>query len=83
MYLKSSIYELSNHYDLALYSLRYLLPLGVREKKKPLLSSPAQLFDFPCQFSPELVELPHSFLGSQPFVSPMQKAFPLTAGFST
>ena len=49
---------------------------------KALLSSPAQLlFDSQCQFSPELIKLPHSFFSSQAFVLPMQKAFPLTVRF--
>lgn len=50
---------------------------------KALPSSPVQLlFPLQCQFS-DFIKLPHGFLGSQPFVSRMQKAFPLTAGFST
>lgn len=37
-------------------------------------SSPAQMqFYFPCQFSPELIGLPHSFPAPLPFVLPVQK----------
>lgn len=50
---------------------------------KALPSSPVQLlFPLQCQFS-DFIKLLHGFLGSQPFVSAMQKAFPLTVGFST
>lgn len=75
------LWILQSLFVLALCFLLYPLSSAMSLIKALLSSSAQLLFDSPCQFSPELIKLPHSFFSSQAFVLPMQKAFPLTVRF--